>query len=978
MKWLLASAFTSIAGANCLAQITEFNGVEVPGTVVAHIAASNDYKYNSPAIAILSDGSYVIANDVTGNNAPSPRPTYVHRSTDQGQTWTQISTVSNMIWANLYVDGDDLYLMGRNGSSFMIRKSTDNGYTWTNPTSSTTGLIANVPGSTYHTAPVNVVEHNGRLWRSIETRTSGADDSSAGVMSIPLGADLLDASNWTFTNRILNQESWLPNNDFLDWIEGNVLVDRDGDLVNVMRVKVSRGEDEVAAIMRVQHPAAITFDPVNDIIDFNGGDKKFDIKYDPATDRYWSLANIITPYNDNPSVLPSSHRDIVALVQSRDLKNWDVERIVVQDLSDMANIGFQYWDWEFDGSDMIAASRTAYPDGLGGAIRFHDANFITFHRIQDYATKRPTQALVADTDNGRVMRYELTETDLWMPVSEFEIGDTFAGAALNKPMGLTTDGSGYVYISEQADNGRVLKFDTSGNFIEVLATSNIDFTGRPEALTIGPDGSLYMSVAFGANSDKIYKIDTDTGDVSLLVDTNFTGGTLSDPRAIAFGDDGNLYVTDRNSNAIRTFNPTTGAFLGNLLTTDSPEGLTWDQLKGKLIASNRVGLDIDLLEVALNGDSQTVYDPTDIGRALGIVVIDSETYWSDWSNNKVYKLKDTNVKSTSVTGLNNPGHMTQIEAAPVGLRSWTRTSLGNWSDSDNWSYWSRPDTSEEVAYFGSAFGSSSIVVVDDDYTVKGLRFRNTSRYSLNGNGSITLQALQGRALVDTLQGDHEILVPVTLNSNTDMLTETDAALRFKDTIDLNGKELSITGEGRVWIHDAFTMNGGTLTLDGEAPFSFASSSSPTLDGHLVFEPDPAIALIAGVSFDLFNGIGYVLDPFDSITMPDLDNGLSWDLSSLMTNGLVTITGTLAGDLNGDGFVGVDDLNIVLVNWNQNVTPGDLALGDATGEGFVGVDDLNIVLVNWNSGTPPHGHSIPEPTTLALLTLGGLTLLRRRA
>jgi PEP-CTERM motif len=75
---------------------------------------------------------------------------------------------------------------------------------------------------------------------------------------------------------------------------------------------------------------------------------------------------------------------------------------------------------------------------------------------------------------------------------------------------------------------------------------------------------------------------------------------------------------------------------------------------------------------------------------------------------------------------------------------------------------------------------------------------------------------------------------------------------------------------------------------------------------------------------------------------------------------------------------VDDLNIVLVPWNQNVTPGDLAAGDPTGDGFVGVDDLNVVLVNWNNGTPPAaGAAIPEPASLALIGLGGMAMLRRR-
>jgi hypothetical protein len=46
--------------------------------------------------------------------------------------------------------------------------------------------------------------------------------------------------------------------------------------------------------------------------------------------------------------------------------------------------GFQYVDWQFDGDDVVAACRTAFDDGFGGARRAHDANFLTFHRVPNF------------------------------------------------------------------------------------------------------------------------------------------------------------------------------------------------------------------------------------------------------------------------------------------------------------------------------------------------------------------------------------------------------------------------------------------------------------------------------------------------------------------------------------------------------------------------------------------------------------------
>lgn len=118
---------------------------------------------------------------------------------------------------------------------------------------------------------------------------------------------------------------------------------------------------------------------------------------------------------------------------------------------------------------------------------------------------------------------------------------------------------------------------------------------------------------------------------------------------------------------------------------------------------------------------------------------------------------------------------------------------------------------------------------------------------------------------------------------------------------------------------------------------------------------------------------YQSDPNRSVTIFEYAYETDVDTDILAGD----VGSALPGDLNGDGFVGIGDLNLVLGDWNLSVPPADPA-ADPSGDNFIGIEDLNEVLGNWNTGTPPAGGaSVPEPTSLALLAAGGGSLAFRR-
>jgi len=194
----------------------------------------------------------------------------------------------------------------------------------------------------------------------------------------------------------------------------------------------------------------------------------------------------------------------------------------------------------------------------------------------------------------------------------------------------------------------------------------------------------------------------------------------------------------------------------------------------------------------------------------------------------------------------------------------------------------------------------------------------------------------------------------TLTINGDLQLDANAAYECEadDLIAVTGDLDVPAGDVTVELMDSEFKKGGTMPI-----FTYGSFNDDL--GNLVLDTT------ALVDSGLLNQT-----EADALFLTDVE-------SEILLNGLSGTSPALPGDANNNGFVDDDDLAILLSNWESD--PGTIttwALGDFTSDTDVDDDDLAVLLGNW-TGPAPGGAAVPEPATLALLGLGGLTVLRRR-
>ncbi|MBI5833617.1 MAG: exo-alpha-sialidase, partial [Armatimonadetes bacterium] len=328
-----------------------------PGIVIHYQAAASGCYIGSPSIVALPDGKLVASHDLFGPKTDKKdNVVLVYGSSDKGLTWQPLALVRHAFWSGLFVHRGVLYLMGTSGENghVAIRRSDDGGRTWTQPVDQHTGLLT--PDGLWHTAPMPVVVHRGRLWRAFEDMRGGQGWGvcfRAHMLSAPEDANLLEASNWTISEPLARDASWLGNT-FGGWLEGNAVVTPAGDIVDILRVHQPAQPEKAAIVHIAADGKGASFDPATDFVDLPGGSKKFSIKPDPRGGGYWTLANWVPPHHVTNR--PDTVRNTQALLHSTDLRHWTLRSVLFYHPDPQVH-AWQYLDWQFDGDDLIVVAR---------------------------------------------------------------------------------------------------------------------------------------------------------------------------------------------------------------------------------------------------------------------------------------------------------------------------------------------------------------------------------------------------------------------------------------------------------------------------------------------------------------------------------------------------------------------------------------------------------------------------------------------
>lgn len=813
------------------AEAVDFSAV--PGTVIDYQKLQYVWNANAPtifiadpSIAVLPNGDYIASDSLSGSGttAGTSGRTELFRSTNRGVTWTSLGTKNGMLRGSLFVFGGNLYLLGANddtdGMPAVIMRSTDNGTSWSAATQ------MNLAGPA---TPNNPVVSGNRLWC--------ATGNSA--LSVSINSNLLTAASWISSGGFPAYEpGWPSEGEFIG--EGQMVASPEKGIFILPKVK----NHALTAVARVDPSSgAVSFDPTRDFIGLPGGEKKFGAAYDPVSSNFYVLSNPILPAHTNSIIAADMIRNTAAVLSSRDLFNWKVEKLFLYS-SDIDYDGFGYMNFDFDGTNMVVVARTAFKvqDGVDPR-RGHDSNLLTFHRLNDFRNLHPDQYLTIS--GNQILRFERTDYEP-APLGRFTLGSVFAGAALTSPNGTGKTAGGDVYVRESG--GRILHFDAAGNFIKTNSTSPVSF--QSSAMDISPlQGGECSWVRAGS------------GSWDDLLNWYYWGRPDTPEEVAVFGSAATAATTVSIPSKSREWLFNTAGNLEGWATAN----LTGTAVAGGVFSATPTSTDPQLSRTDQSFAGTEVPTVTVRMRAA----VSSATLQFYWATSASNSFHGSRLVTAAYTG---NGAFQDVVFSLQGHAQWDGQII-------------RRLRIDPLNGPMIPFEIDAITVKKEATPLRGLRFRNSYPYTLSGEGLLSIGPDSGTGVIEAQMGTHAIQVPVVLNNNTDFRSENSAGLQMAGGLNFNGKILTVSGSG-LTLANSFSLNGGTLAITAGSTVAFVGSGG-TLNGTLTCLAPEGFFPEAGETVHLIDG-DMGAKQFDQVILPVLEDGLGWDSSTLYSNGTITV------------------------------------------------------------------------------------------
>jgi hypothetical protein len=154
------------------------------------------------------------------------------------------------------------------------------------------------------------------------------------------------------------------------------------------------------------------------------------------------------------------------------------------------------------------------------------------------------------------------------------------------------------------------------------------------------------------------------------------------------------------------------------------------------------------------------------------------------------------------------------------------------------------------------------------------------------------------------------------------------------------------------------------------------------DGTLLVALANGFAPASGSSFDLFNW-ATTSGTFDTLTLPDLNAGLTWDTSQLYSSGVLRVVAAVGipGDYNQNGVVDAPDFAV----WRDTVGSTTHLAADGNGNMMIDAGDYAVWKMNFGTIASGTGSSalwvvapVPEPNSIVLLIVAVVPLAKTLA